>query len=58
MAYRHHHPKRNEYPEPKTKEPEWPAKKADIVNLVLASLAISAVITLFIAPYLPILPFH
>jgi hypothetical protein len=58
MAYLHHHPKRNEYPESKIKEPEWPAKKADIVNLVLASLAISVVITLFIAPYLPIMPFH
>lgn len=58
MAYLHHHPQRNEYPEHKTEEPEWPAKKGDFVNLVLASLAISMVITLLIAPQLPISPFH
>jgi hypothetical protein len=55
MAYLRHHPQRNEDPETKT---EWPAKKGDFVALVLASLAISTVITLLIAPYLPILPFH
>jgi len=42
MAYLRYHPKRNEYPEPKTKKLEWPAKKGNFVTLVLASLAISS----------------
>ena len=58
MTYPRQYSKRNEYPEPKTKEAEWPAKKGDCLTLVLASLAISTVITLFIGPYLPISPFH
>ncbi len=58
MTYLRQHPKRNEYPETKTKRAEWPAKKRDYLALVLVSLAISTVITLLIAPQLPILPFH
>lgn len=58
MSHPRHQSKRNEYPETKTKVAEWPAKKRDYVALLLASLAISTVITLFISPYLPILPFH
>jgi hypothetical protein len=58
MPYPHHNSNRIEHPEPKTEESKWPAKKRDYVTLVLASLAISTVITFFIAPYLPISPFH
>jgi hypothetical protein len=58
MPYPYHPSKENEYPEPKTEEAEWPAKKGDCLTLVLASLAISTIITLFISPYLPIVPFH
>jgi hypothetical protein len=58
MPYPYHHFKWNAYPETKAKEAEWPAKKGDFVVLLLASLAISVVLTLFIAPYLPIAPFH
>jgi hypothetical protein len=58
MAYPYHHSQENEYPETKAKEAEWPAKKGDCLTLVLASLAISTIIALFISPYLPIVPFH
>jgi hypothetical protein len=58
MPYPYHRSKENEYPETKAKEAGWPAKKGDYLTLVLASLAISTVITLFIGPYLPISPFH
>jgi hypothetical protein len=58
MPYPYYHSKENEYPETKAKEAEWPAKKGDCLTLVLASLAISTIITLFISPYLPIVPFH
>jgi hypothetical protein len=58
MPYPYYHSKENEYPKTKAKEVEWPAKKGDYLTLVLTSLAISTVITLFIGPYLPIVPFH
>jgi hypothetical protein len=58
MPYPYHYSKENKYPEIKAKEAEWPAKKNDYLTLVLTSLAISTVITLFIGPYLPLSPFH
>ena len=39
MPYPRHYSKRNEYPKPKTRAAGWPAKKADYLTLVLASLA-------------------
>jgi hypothetical protein len=57
MPYPRHYSKRNEYTEPKTKEAAWPAKKADYLTLVLASLALSMAITLLIIPQLQRSPF-
>jgi hypothetical protein len=57
MPYPRHYSKRDIYTKTKTKEAVWPAKKADYVTMVLASLAISTVITLFIIPQLHRSPF-
>jgi hypothetical protein len=47
----------NRYREIKTQGAEWPAKRGDYVTLLMASLAISTVITLFIIPQLHQSPF-
>lgn len=48
---------RNDCPTVKTKAAEWPVKRGDYVTLMLASLALSTVITLLIIPQLHQSPF-
>jgi hypothetical protein len=57
MPYPRHYSKGDIYTKTKTEEAVWPAKSADYVTMVLASLAISTVIALFIIPQLQRSPF-
>lgn len=57
MPYPRHYSKGDIYTQTKTEEAVWPAKSADYVTMVLASLAISTVIVLFIIPQLQRSPF-
>lgn len=49
--------RRNDYPSVKTKQAEWPAQRGDFVTLMLASLALSTVITRLIFQQLHHAPF-